>query len=144
MAKRASLVTILFLIILSLVFWGFKQKNQLIAKDQALNSGLSSDHTFSPTWPPKEQTKIILYYGIGCPHCAKVEEFIQENKIKEKIDFEEKEVYYDYQNALDLQEKAKKCALPLREIGVPFLWDGSKCFIGDEDIIQFFTKKISS
>jgi glutaredoxin len=88
---------------------------------------------------------IILFYGIGCPHCAKVEEFIKENKIKEKIAFEEKEVYFNKDNAKKLVEIAKKCGFKENEIGVPFLWDGEnqRCIVGDEPIINFFKEKLN-
>jgi glutaredoxin len=88
---------------------------------------------------------IILFYGIGCPHCAKVEEFIKTNKIKEKIEFEEKEVYYNKENAQKLIEIAKKCGFNEKEIGVPFLWDGEnqRCIVGDEPIINFFKEKLN-
>jgi glutaredoxin len=88
---------------------------------------------------------IVLFYGTGCPHCAKVEEFIRENKIKEKIAFEEKEVYFNRDNAKKLIEVAKKCGIKENEIGVPFLWDGEnqRCIVGDEPIINFFKEKLN-
>jgi glutaredoxin len=88
---------------------------------------------------------IILFYGIGCPHCAKVEQFIKENRIKEKITFEEKEVYFNKENARQLVEVAQKCGFNENEIGVPFLWDreNQKCIVGDEPIINFFKEKLN-
>jgi len=90
---------------------------------------------------PKQQSQIVLYYGKDCPHCAKVEEYIQANKVKEKIAFEEKEVYYNRNNAKELGEKAKSCGINENEIGVPLLWNNGKCIIGDQDIIEFFKDK---
>jgi glutaredoxin len=89
--------------------------------------------------------KLILFWGIGCPHCAKVEEFIKENGIKEKISFEEREVYFDRKNQNILKEAARLCNLKANEIGVPFLWDRGKgeCIIGDEPIINFFKEKLN-
>lgn len=103
------------------------------------------------------RNRIILFYGEGCPHCAIVEKYIEENKIKEKfsfeekekissggkekIFFEEKEVYYNRKNAKELAKRAKICGIPENSIGVPFLWNGSKCFIGDQSIIEFFKQK---
>jgi glutaredoxin len=88
---------------------------------------------------------IVLFYGEGCPHCAKVEQFIKENRIKEKITFKEKEVYFNKENARQLVEVAKKCGFNENEIGVPFLWDGEnqKCIVGDEPIINFFKEKLN-
>lgn len=90
--------------------------------------------------PNKEA--IILFYGDGCSHCAIVEKFIKENKIEEKIKFESREVFNNKENASLLGEKAVVCGLPTVDIGVPFLWDGANCIVGDEKIIEFFNEKI--
>ncbi|TSC96404.1 MAG: Uncharacterized protein Athens071426_183 [Parcubacteria group bacterium Athens0714_26] len=84
---------------------------------------------------------IILYYGAECPHCVKVEDFIKANKIAEKVSFVEKEVSYNQINAADLGKKAASCGLATNSIGVPFLWDGSRCITGDIDVINFFRQK---
>jgi len=90
------------------------------------------------------EDKIIFFFGEGCPHCAKVEEFFKANNVESKVQFDKKEIYSDKENAYLLKLIAnKKCNLSENEIGVPFLWDGSKCLIGDKDIINFFQEKIS-
>ncbi len=88
-----------------------------------------------------QNIEIILFYGDGCPHCAKVDEFIKNNNIEEKILFAKKEVYNNTANANELSQKAEKCGMDTKSIGVPFLWDGEKCLVGDEDIIKFFEQK---
>ena len=90
-----------------------------------------------------EANGIVLYYGDGCPHCALVEEFVTENNIEAEVSFTKKEVYYNKQNASELAEKAMTCGMPTDSIGVPFLWDGSECLVGDQDIIEFFKSKIN-
>jgi glutaredoxin len=85
---------------------------------------------------------IILFYGQGCPHCANVDKYIAENNVKDKVTFAELEVFSNQDNAKLLEEKAAVCGLPIDSIGVPFLWDGSKCLVGDQDIINFFKEKI--
>lgn len=90
------------------------------------------------------QSQIILFYGIGCPHCAIVEEYIKNNNIESKISFAQKEVYYNQTNQNELTEKAKICGIPETDIGVPLLWDGEKCLIGDVDIINFLKEKTNS
>ena len=87
---------------------------------------------------------IILFYGTGCPHCEKVEEYLQENNIESKINIEKKEVYDNKDNANLLAKIAKKCGIKENELGVPFLWTGSECKIGDEDIINFFKEKVET
>lgn len=85
--------------------------------------------------------QIILFYGDGCPHCIIVDDYIAENDIENKISFLHKEVYNDSQNASELRQKAQLCNIPTSSIGVPFLWDGSTCIVGHEDIINFFKDK---
>ena len=89
---------------------------------------------------------IILFYGLGCPHCANVDKYMKDNAVKEKITICKKEVFYHKDNAKVFEEKAVACGLPTENLGVPFLWDGSgqfpKCYSGDQDIINFFKEKI--
>ena len=87
--------------------------------------------------------QIILFYGDGCPHCALVEQYVAANNVAAKVPFVKKEVYYNNKNAEELAAKAKTCGLPTDSIGVPFLWDGSKCLVGDQDIIEFFKERMN-
>ena len=89
-----------------------------------------------------EPQGIILFVGDGCPHCANVEDLISKNNVKDKIPFVTLEVYHNQDNANLMAKKAQLCGIPLDSMGVPFLWDGAKCFSGDKDIIDFFQEKI--
>ncbi len=89
-----------------------------------------------------ENEDIVLYYGEGCPHCANVDQFISDNDLHSKISFPEKEVFYNQANGQELAQRAAACGLPTDSIGVPFLWDGHQCYVGDVDIINFFKSKI--
>jgi glutaredoxin len=130
MKNKIIIPTILFIAVLFFSFFALSQtKNQMSKGETAENQN-----------QPKNQ--IILFYGIGCPHCAEVENYIEQNNIKNKIPLVQKEVYYNQNNAKELEEKAKICNLSANSIGVPFLWDGEKCFIGDQEIINFFKQKI--
>jgi glutaredoxin len=82
------------------------------------------------------QNELTLFYGDGCPHCALVEAYLKENP--PKFNLKQKEVYYNEANQKELTLRAKTCGLPLNEIGVPFLWTGSNCIIGDQPIINYF------
>jgi glutaredoxin len=86
--------------------------------------------------------KLIFFYGNGCPHCANVEKFFADNDVKAKIQFAEKEVYNDQNNATEMGVYAQKCGLDLKTLGVPFLWTGSKCLVGDQPIIEFFQNRL--
>ena len=85
--------------------------------------------------------KIVYYYGLTCPHCKEVEEWMKKNKIEEKIKIEKKEVWYNQENAAELQEVAKFCGLDPTSVGVPFLWADKKCYIGTPEVEKVLQDK---
>ncbi len=87
---------------------------------------------------------IALFYSVTCPHCQKVEEFLSQNNVADKVSFEQKSIDNNSQNISELKDRASVCGLD-GNIGIPFLWDGtsSKCLMGDIDIINFFKEKIN-
>lgn len=90
----------------------------------------------------EQENEIVLFYGEGCPHCANVDKFIEENKIEEKLSFVRKEVFSNAANAKELTKIAQQCELSSSAIGVPFLWDKENCVVGDVNVINFFKQKI--
>jgi thiol-disulfide isomerase/thioredoxin len=86
----------------------------------------------------KASPKIILFYGDTCPHCEKVEEYINNNGLENKVSFRRLEVFSNQANANLLGEKASACGIKTDTVGVPFLYDGSQCYIGDEEVMNFF------
>ena len=82
---------------------------------------------------------MILFYSDSCSHCKNVETYINENGIKDRLKFAEKEVSKNQANAALMERKAVQCGLDLNEgLGVPFFFDGQECLIGDEPIINYF------
>lgn len=93
-------------------------------------------------WPKTTSGQgIILYVSNTCPHCKTVEDFIQANDISSKVQFQTKEVSANLGNAQELLNKATKCGISTDQVGVPLLWDGSKCLLGEPDITAFFKTK---
>ncbi len=89
-------------------------------------------------------TDIVFYYGDTCPHCKKVDEYVVQNNVQEKMPFVQKEVYNDEKNSAELAKIAEKCGMAADEVGVPFLWADQQCFVGDKDIIDYFSQKIET
>jgi thioredoxin-related protein len=106
------------------------------------NGDKKSDQAESQPNTEESNASIILFYGKGCPHCENVDKFIQENNIKERIQFDELEIFYDKDNAKLAGEKSKECGINSKELGVPFLWNNGRCFSGDVDIINFFKSQL--
>jgi len=88
---------------------------------------------------PSPATSYEYFWGNGCPHCAKVEEFLNSWDKKDKIQIDKKEVWYDKSNASLMAQRANHCNIPSDQLGVPLLFtpDG-KCLIGDQPIIEYF------
>lgn len=84
---------------------------------------------------------LTLFYSHQCPHCLIVEEFIEKNKVMQKIALEQKEVS-DKSNLDLLIQAAKKCRLKTDTVGIPFLLDDSTCLTGDEQIIHYLKLKM--
>jgi glutaredoxin-related protein len=86
----------------------------------------------------KAKEAMILFYGEECPHCQNVITYLQEHRTINCV--EKKEVYSSNGNRTALLDTAKKCKISENEIGLPLLWTGNKCVIGDKDIIGLFDK----
>jgi glutaredoxin-related protein len=89
----------------------------------------------------------ILFYGNGCPHCAKVEQYFKDNKITKKFDIVQKEVFYNATNLKELNGYLAKHDLTYDKIGVPFLiiTSGQDCnyINGDQNIIDYFSGQLA-
>lgn len=130
MKKNIYIPLILFVFVVIISFFALGSKKSNVNQGQ-IDSRVDK----------KNENEIILFYGDGCPHCIIVDEYIEENEIKDKIDFSHKEVYYNQQNAEELGQKARTCGLSTNSISVPLLFTGEQCLIGDREIINFFEQK---
>jgi glutaredoxin len=90
----------------------------------------------------KPSAGLTLFYGDTCPHCQKVEAYLNETPGTDKLNVIRLEVYNDKINAQVLAAKAKICKLDTSSIGVPFLWTGETCLVGDGPIIDYFNARL--
>jgi len=77
----------------------------------------------------ENEVKAYLFYGDGCPHCAKEEAFL--DSIKDKyptLEVKTFEIYYNRSNIALMKEVSNK--LNANASGVPFLIIGEKYFVG--------------
>ncbi|MFA7662719.1 MAG: hypothetical protein WCX88_02275 [Patescibacteria group bacterium] len=130
MKNKVIISTILFAIVLTASFvMLIKERNYKLA-----NGNTSVEQ-------PLDQNQAILFYGETCPHCKVVEQYITENNLQDKNLFVEREVSKNRDNAKLLQEKAVICGINTNSIGIPFFWDGEKCFEGQDEIINYLKQK---
>lgn len=85
---------------------------------------------------------LSLYYREDCPHCKNVEKFLLDNKVEEKIKIEHKEIMNDIKNNNELMVRAANCNLDLKSVGVPLLYDKGTCYVGDQEIINYFQSRL--
>lgn len=87
-------------------------------------------------------TKYTYFYGQGCSHCIKVENYFETTDIDEKNNIEKYEIWFDQKGRSVLEEKLKHLPLSLEEIGTPFLviqkWDNYSPLMWDTPIINYF------
>jgi len=86
-------------------------------------------------------SQITYYYGVDCPHCLRVLQFIEDNKIAEKVTFTKKEVSRDVVNGQEFLQVAKKCGIASSDAGVPLVYAEGKCFMGEPEVTGFFKEK---
>ena len=92
-----------------------------------------------PEAPLPSPTSYELYVGEGCPHCKIVEDFLAGWEGKDKVKIDQKEVWYNKENASIMQRRAKACGISPSSMGVPFMvTPEGKCLDGDEPIISHF------
>lgn len=82
-----------------------------------------------------------IYVRIGCPHCANVEEHIDENDYMDIFKIELKEISTSQVYAKEFTDAGERFKIPLEKLGVPLLVVGDKYFMGDTPIIEYLDKK---
>lgn len=90
---------------------------------------------------PAEQRPLTLYYGTGCPHCKIVEDWMDENGFRDKVNITMKEVWSNEKNNAELLVVAKECGIK-EDVGIPLLYADGLCYIGDVDVIDVLKEKI--
>jgi len=80
----------------------------------------------------------ILFFSKTCQHCILVEQYITDNNIHQKIYFVERDITVDQEAYQLMPVIGQRCGFVEANLGVPFFWDGNKCYVGDESIINYF------
>jgi len=89
----------------------------------------NSTPTASSTW----DGGLVLYHSDDCSHCREIINHIKSTGIDKKLDLSYVEVSSEegYRN---FYEKVQACDIPIYQIGVPMMWDGSQCYKGVDQI----------
>ncbi len=78
--------------------------------------------------------KVYLFYGDGCPHCAKFEEFAKANKEKYNFEVISYETWYSKENSELLNKIYER--FNDKKAGVPYIVVGNQRLIGWNDTVE--------
>lgn len=97
----------------------------------AIIGGLLSLGFAAPSWAA-ETVRLYFFYGDGCPHCAKEEEFFPLLKIKyPQLEIKDFEVWSNNENAKLMSRVAKE--LKVGQAGVPLTVIGRRAVVGFDE-----------
>jgi len=92
---------------------------------------------------PTNTTCIYFFYGNGCPHCAKVEPFINQMELKyPEVEVHKFEIYNNRSNTVLLNDYFDTYNISNKERGIPTIFISNKYLIGDKPILENLEKAI--
>lgn len=90
--------------------------------------------------PAFAEDVMTLYVKEGCPHCAKVEQYIQDNSLESHFNI--RNVTTDSGADQEFTAFMEASNVPEMSQGVPFLvYDGTQWISGDQPIIDFVAQR---
>jgi len=96
---------------------------------------------FGATGFAQQKVQADYYWGIGCAHCAKVVAYLDEHpEVLTRVNLNKYEVYQDRANAQKFTALNNQLGIAPQQQGVPMLFSGDEHFLGDKDIIAFFSQ----
>jgi cytochrome c biogenesis protein CcdA len=87
------------------------------------------------------QPPIYFFYGTGCPHCAEVMNYFEDNGIFNKYPVDKREIYFNKDNALLFNKVMDELGVAAIARGVPTVVMGKKVITGDRPIMDEFAKE---
>ena len=130
MSQKSSFIAvgIVALFIAGMIWWGISDSRNKNASFEADDAALAG--------------AMVYYYGAECPHCQRIQEFLDANKVADKVTYEKKEVWHDTKNSAELGRRAKSvCHLDPSKLGVPFVIVDGKCYSGEVEVTDIFKQK---
>ena len=90
------------------------------------------------------KTCIYFFYGSGCPHCARVEPFINEMVQNYNLSIYSYEIYYNRSNLLFMHQYFERYNVSMEQRGIPVVFIGNTYFLGDDPILQHLENEIKT
>ena len=120
---KTAIVIILIIVVAAVGFfvWQYKPASQ------------------TPVTPTPLPSGIVFFYGDTCTHCKDVEDYISANEIDQKVEYTSLEIFENQNNAALAYQVETSCKIDVSQgVEVPLVYDGTKCYLGAPDAINFF------
>jgi len=88
----------------------------------------------------KAEGEIYFFFGLGCPHCARVDEYFRNEGMYEKYPIAKKEIYFDRENAVFYNRVLDDLGVSTERRGVPTVVMGETVLHGDVPIMAGFVE----
>ena len=99
---------------------------------------LSAENDECPLPTYETGLNVYLFYGQGCPHCAKVEPYLAEMKQKHRFSLHKYDIYNSRSSLSLFDEYCNTHGLPLEHRGVPTVFLADTYFVGGDPILNNF------
>lgn len=133
MNKKNILFTSLLLLLIALVFLFFN----------IMSTEVSEEDNFIDQTNVAVDEELILFYGEGCQYCSIVNNYINENDLEFKTQLQVKEIYFNEENSSEFDSKFSQCQPQPPFRGVPLLWHGGFCLMGEQEIVEYLENLIN-
>ncbi len=133
MNKKTIIFTSLVFLLIALVFIFFNLMNIEVVEDKAIVERIDIDIN----------EELILFNGSGCEYCSIVDTFVEENDLEAKTPLQVKEIYFDDENLNEFDAKFNNCNPKPPFRGVPLLWHGGFCLMGEQEIVDYLSRLIN-
>ncbi len=101
--------------------------------------------SLSPVLAQENETDEIcieFFYGIGCPHCGRVDPYIDELEKNPNIHIHRNEIYENRTNLLVLLQYFENYDVPENQRGIPAVFVSDVYYVGDKPILENLPDKI--
>ncbi len=80
----------------------------------------------------------FYFFSADCTHCAAVQRHVEETGLKQRLYYIEQRIDNNPAATDLLKAMGRRCGLADSQMAVPFFWDGTSCYLGEDEVISYF------
>lgn len=90
----------------------------------------------------EQEPSDTFFYKFDCPHCRNVEHYMEENNVTSFLKFGMMDVSRSDKEKASFNRVVQICEIPKEQVGVPLLYYNKTCYLGENEIVNFFKEEI--